>query len=261
MSQDNKNERIELSPAENDWGRLYLVAGAGALLALALMLLDIGLTFAGGDVEVGRMSAEDWFALYQRDWFMGLRNFGFINVLSLIVALPLYLALYWLHRKAYPAFAALALIVYLFGAVIYTSSNQALTLLTLSRQFSEAQSEAQKATLLTAGAVIVAQAEDFTPGTILGFTLTTSGSILMMAVMLGAGVFGKRPALAGLGGSSSLLVFTIIVTFIPYSMGWAMALALLGGLLMMGWNVAVALGMFRLGRSLLKRRSLALQAG
>ncbi len=87
------------------------------------MLVDIGLSFGGGDVEVAGLSAEDWFALYHRSWFMGLRNLGFFSVISTTLSIPLYLALYRVHRKACPAFAALALVLFLYGAAIYNSYN------------------------------------------------------------------------------------------------------------------------------------------
>jgi hypothetical protein len=262
MTQENVNDIGRIESSWTDERSLYRLACLGALLALSLMVLDIGLTFVDGDVAVGRMNAQDWFALYQQSWFMGLRNFGFINVTSIIVSIPLYLALYRLHRKALPAFAALALILYLFGSAIYISNNRALAMLTLSNQYFEAQSEVQKSLLAAAGTVTLAQSEDFTPGTFTGFLLNTTGSTLMMVVMLGGRVFERRTALAGLIGSSSLLVFTIIVTFAPAIFTLAMALAMLGGLLMMAWNVLVALGMFRLGRLPGSHRpDLALQAG
>lgn len=255
------NDVVGDERAEADWQGLYRVAGACALLGLALMLLDIVLTFVGGDVEVGRMSAEEWFTLFQQDWFMGLRNFGFINVTSTIVTIPLYLALYRLHRKALPAFAMLALCLYLFGAVVYNSNNQAMAMLTLSSRYSAAESEAQKSLLAAAGTATLAQAEDFTPGTFMGFFLTSTGSTLMMAVMLAGRVFGRRTALAGLVGSSCLLVFTIIATFIPAIFTPAMGLAMVGGILMMGWNLSMAAGMFRLGKMPAGgQRSMALQA-
>jgi hypothetical protein len=247
MLQNELHERDE--HAQANWRSLYRLAGVGALLGLALMLTDIGLTFAGGDVQVGGLSALDWFALYQRNWFLGLRNLGFFNVLSTTLSIPLYLALYRLHKYAAPAYAALALALFLFGAAIYSGNNRAFAMMTLSSQVASAQTEAEQSLLAAAGTVILAQAEDFTPGAFMGFLLNSTGSILMMAVMLAGRVFGKRTAVAGLLGSAGLLVFTISVTFAPETMSLMMVLALVCGLLMMGWNAAVAVALFRLGRS------------
>ena len=230
------------------WNGLYRLAGIGALLATLLVMVDIGMSFGGGDVGVAEMTTADWFALYQRDWFMGLRNLGFFNVISTIISIPLYLTLYRLHRKAAPAYAALALIIFLLGSAVYSSNNRALAMITLSSQYAGAQTEIQRTVIETAGTLTLAQAEDFTPGTFLGFFLSSTGTIGMMAVMLHARIFGKKTSLAGLVGASCLLGFTISVTFVPDTMTLAMIPAMIGGLLMMGWNVSMALAMFRLAR-------------
>jgi hypothetical protein len=233
--------------AQADWRSLYRLAGLGILFTFCLILLDMGLTFTGNDIETGAAGAAQWFALFQNSWFVGLRNLGLFNVINLAAAVPLYLALHNLHRKIFPALAALALVLYLFGAAVYTSSNQALTMLTLSSQYASAQTDAQRMQLETAGALTLAQAEDFTPGTFPGFLLNTSGSLLMMVIMLRARVFGKWMSLAGVVGTSCLLLFTVLVTFAPATFHLAMLLALTGGLLMLGWDLAIAAAMFRLG--------------
>ncbi len=234
--------------AEANWRSLYRLAGMGAALSLALVLLDMALSFTGGDVGVSEMSVQEWFSLYQRNWFMGLRNLGLFNVVSTLVTIPLYLALYRLHRRTCPAYAALALALFLVGTAIYASNNRALAMLTLSSQYAAAQAGVGREVLAVAGAVVLAQAEDFTPGTFTGFLLTSAGSLGMMAAMLSGQVFGKRTALAGLAGTACLLVFTVSVTFAPAAMSLMMVLALAGGLLMLGWNAAMARAMFRLGR-------------
>ena len=104
---------------------------------------------------------------------------------------------------------------------------------------------ANKTMLETAGTVILAQAEDFTPGTFLGFFFSSAASLVMMAVMLQCRVFDRWICLAGLVGTALLLFFTISATFIPAIFGLAMLLALLGGLLMMAWNILVGLDLFR----------------
>ncbi len=235
------------TPAANSPG-LYRLAGVGVLLSLALGLLDIGLSFGGGDVPVGTLSAREWFARYQHNWFVGLRNLGFFNVVSPLLTIPLYLALGRLHRRQAPVGATLALLVFVLGAAVYISNNRALAMLTLSREYAAAQTPAEMDQLAVAGTVMLAQAEDFTLGTLPGFVLLSAGSLGMLAVMLQGRVFGRRLALAGLAGTSGLLIFTVAVTLVPTVMRPAMLLALAGGLVMMGWDVAMALAMFRLAR-------------
>jgi len=247
MSQADVYQEAENITAQASWKGLYRIAGAGALVSVVLMLLDIALSFLGGDVPVGAMTAADWFAHLQQNEFVGLRNLGLFNVVNLTLSIPLYLAMYHLHRKDDPAYAALALILCVVSAAIYCSNNQALSLLALSGQYAQAVTEAQKSLLLNAGAVLLAQAEDFTPGAFLGFFLSSAASLLLMVVMLRGGVFSRRLALTGLAGTALLLIFTIIATFVPTLFGLVMPLAIFGGLLMLVWNISVALSLFRLG--------------
>lgn len=225
---------------------LYRAAGAGLLIAVLLVMIDMAMSFGGGDVPTGTMSAVDWFDQFNQNAFLGLRNLGLFNVINLTLTIPLYLALYLLHRRAAPVLAILALVLYLLGAAVYDSNNRALAMLSLSSQYANA-SGAERGLIAAAGTAILALAEDFTPGTFTGFFLSSIGSIMMMAAMLRGGVFGRGVSLVGLAGSGLLLIFTIMVTFTPQTFDSAMLLAMVGGLLMLGWNVSMAVCMFRLG--------------
>ncbi len=205
MSTNRIDQAMDVDPAESGWNGLYRIAGVGALLAVGFMLLDVVLSFTGGDVGVGEMSAVDWFAHFHSNWFVGLRNLGIFNVINPLLVLPLYLALYHLHRKAFPAHAALALSLFLLGTGIYVANNQALAMLTLSHQYEAAATEAQRALLAAAGTVILAQAEDFTPGSFAGLFVSNAGTILMITLMLRGRIFSRWISLAGLVGSSCLM--------------------------------------------------------
>lgn len=230
------------------WKGLFYVAGSVALIGVVLVLADIALSIVGADAGVGKLSAAGWFEYFQDNWFLGLRNLGIFNVVNLTLTIPLYLALYRAHRKGSPAAAALAQILCLVGTAVYNANNRALSMLALSDQYAAATTEAQRALFVTAGTVILAQAEDFTPGTFLGFFLNNFASILMMVVMFRGKVFRRWVGLVGLAGSSFLLFFTISATFMPAIYDLAMIFAGLGGILMVVWNLAVAVKMFWLGK-------------
>jgi hypothetical protein len=248
MSQSKLNQTSFVEAADPQWASLYRIAGAGALAAVVFMLLDIALSFTGGDLPVGELSAVDWFAHFQSSWFVGLRNLGLFNVINPLLMLPLYLAVYKLHRGRCPAGASLALILCVVGIAVYSANNRALAMLELSSQYAQAATETQRSLLASTGAVILAQAEDFTPATFLGFFLQNAASLLMAAVMLRGKVFSRRIALMGLVGMSCLLIFTVCATFFPATFSLAMVPALFGGLLMLAWTILMALALFRLGR-------------
>lgn len=237
---------------------LYKIGGLTALLAVLVALTDIALTFLPSGAETpGTMTAVDWFLLFGRNWFLGLRNLGLLpNILTLVLSIPLFLALYAAHRDSQKDYAALAVILSLTGTAVYLSNNAAFPMLTLSMKYASAATDAQRTLLAAAGEAILAQGEDFTPGAFPGFVLGEIAMVFIAWVMLKGGVFSRTAAFSGLMGGVCLTVFTIWVTFIPVLFDMAMVLALVGGLLSMAWYILTARTLFQLSKGASPENSL-----
>ena len=108
MSQDQQNLIIGNYPEDSNWKSFYKLAGTASLLALLVMVLEIFITFlpGGGRTESSVSTITDWFDLFRNNWFMGLRNLGLMNIFSIIFGIPIYLALYAVHRQVNKAYAA-----------------------------------------------------------------------------------------------------------------------------------------------------------
>lgn len=249
MSQVNRPIETEDNVSQSSWKNLYRIAGMGILVSVLLILVDIALSFMGKDLPAGQVTAPDWFAYLQQNWFLATRNLGFFNVINTTLAIPLFLAMLYLHRKSDPACASLALILCVYSAVVYASNNPALSLLSLSSKYIETSNEAQRALLASTGSVLLAQAEDFTPGAFLGFFFSSLASLLLMWVILRGRIFHRWLALTGLAGTTLLLTFTILATFVPFTFDLVMPLAVFGGLLMLAWNIWIAINMFCLSQA------------
>ncbi|QIN84714.1 DUF4386 family protein [Rubrobacter tropicus] len=234
--------------AGSGWGGLYKIGGAAAMIGVLLVLLDIlaGILLPGGEVEPGARSAVEWFELFRDDAYHGFRELGLLNVLNIILGIPLFLALYAVHRRVEGAYATLALVLFLFGGAIYISNNAAVPMFVLSEEHAAATTDAQRAALAAAGEAVLARGADFTPGSLVGFVLPSLGQIVMSLVMLRGGVFGRATAYMGIAGFALLLVFTVWTTLVPGALGAAMLIAVPAGLLVVAWNVLVALRLFRL---------------
>jgi len=245
----HRNE-TKIENQNSGWLSLYRLAGATALLAILVALTDISLTFLpGGAGAPGTMTAIDWFALFQDNWFLGLRNLGLLpNILTLCLLIPLFMALYAVHRQVDPAYAALAMILALVGTAIYLSNNAAFPMWALSTKYAAAGTEAQRSLLAAAGEAILARGEDFTPGSFTGFLFAEVGTFVISFVMLRGGIFSRGTAYAGILGGLFLTVFTIWSTFIPVYFEAAMIVAMIGGLASIVWYVLTARRLFQLGK-------------
>ena len=239
--------RPRANPADSDtpgpgWRSLYRVGAAAALIGVLLVLLDIlaGMLLPGGEVEPGARTVTAWFELFQSNAYHGFRELGLLNVLNTILGIPLFLALYAIHRRVGGAYAALALALFLFGGAIYISNNAAVPMFVLSGEYVSATTEARRAVLAAAGEAILARGADFTPGSLIGFVLPLLGQVAMSLVMLRGGVFGRATAWTGIVGFTLLLVFTVWTTLVPGALSAAMLLAMPAGFLVVAWNVLVA---------------------
>lgn len=236
--------------ADSAWKLLYRVGGAAALMTVLVSLLDILVTAVSknADTEPGSLTAVEWFTLLQRKRFLGLRNLGLFNVINTALAAPLYLGLYAVHRRASRGYAALAALLSFIGTAIYIANNKALPMLALSDQYAAATTESQKSMVAAAGQAMLAQGEDFTPGSFMGFLLPGVAGVLMGIAMLRSRVFSRLTAWTGILGSGLLLIFTTWTTFVATRFKAAMLVAISGGLLSMVWLVLVARRLFQLGR-------------
>lgn len=229
------------------WKSLYKIGGAAALVTVLIYLLDSIIVFVGVGTEPGVRTATDWFTLIQGNWFLEFRNLGFLNIISMTLGVPIFLALYAVHRQGNKAYAALAAILSFIGMAIYISNNPAIPMFALSGKYAAATTDAQRSLLSSAGEAILARGEDFTPGFFMGFFLGEIAYIVISFVMLRGGIFGRATAYTGIIGFVSMILFTIWSTFVPVLFDVAMIFAMVGGLLSMAWLVLIARRLFQLG--------------
>jgi hypothetical protein len=228
---------------------LYRIAGVAAFITVVVMVLEMVITlFPGGGVgEVGVLAVADWFDLFQDNAFMALRNLGLMNMLSLFFTIPIYLALYTIHRKGYRALAALAAVLYFIGIAVYLAGNTAFSMLSLARIYGSAAGEAERAILLAAGRALLVRGESHTAGTFLGFLFMEGAGIVISIVMLRSRIFGRLAGYAGISGYLFLLLYDIFSSFVPALSQSAMLFVLIGGPLSLLWDVLIGIRFLRIG--------------
>ncbi|MCJ7737003.1 MAG: DUF4386 domain-containing protein [Anaerolineae bacterium] len=247
MSRTEREPVTSTVNTDSSWRDIYVVGGIAALLALAGTLTDIAITMIPGwEASTVPATIQAWFTQFQTNPLLGLRNLDLLNVTISAIGIPMYLALYGAHRRVSQAYAALALIVVLAGTVVFITSNAALPMLELSKQYSVASTDAQRLTIEAAGAALLARGAHGRLGAFMGFFLSSIGTLLMGLAMLKGRVFTSGTSWVGMVGITLLIIYIIGSTFVPESGAAMMAIALPGGVLMMVWNVMVAKKLFQL---------------
>jgi hypothetical protein len=230
------------------WRGLYLLAAISALMIVLVALVDSSTAMLAGEAKVNSaVSVVDWFTLFQTDRLAALGNLGLFNILTLSLGIPLYLALFGAHRQTNPALAALAAILFWIGTAIYLSSNTVFSMLALSGQYATADA-AQKPLIESAGRALLAQGADLTPGTFLGFFFTQVAGLGMALVLLEGGIFGKVTPWLGVIGYALMLVFFSMAAFIPGQFNTAVMISAPGGLLLMAYQVILAIRLIKLAK-------------
>ncbi|MGB3635443.1 MAG: hypothetical protein WA982_15480 [Rubrobacteraceae bacterium] len=178
--------------ADPRWSWLYKIGGVAALIGVALIPVQI-VVFA---VWPPPTAAVGFFELFELNWLLGLLSLDLLYLLQNVLLVLIYLSLYVaLHRINEPLMA-IALALGLVGIASYFPSNTAFEMLDLSTRYAGAETEAQRAALLAAGegmlATYVGTAFD------VYYVLNAIALLIIAAVMLQSGVFGRVTAYVGL---------------------------------------------------------------
>lgn len=222
-----------------DLVRLYRLGSVTALLIVLTALLEIIITFLpGGYASADTVS--DWFALFQSNWFLGLRNLGLLNIIMTLLGIPMFFALYTAHRNTSQPHTTLAWILSLIGVAVFFATNRAFPMLDLSRQYASATTDTQRVLYLAAGQAMLSVGESHTPGTFLGFFFSEIAGIMISVVMLRSKIFKPLNAYFGIMGFGMLLIFDICTSFAPALSNVVLIFAMIGGLLSITWYILIA---------------------
>ncbi len=239
--QDGIDERL--------WRNIYLTGGSCTAVVILLTVLDIFIgSTVGGDLSAIPSTAAGRFAQFQNSLWMGLYNLDFLNLVTTIIMIPVFFALGAALRRSRPGYAGLATAIYFIGAAVFAANNAALPMWELSQRFAAAPLELQ-AGLIGAGEALITKGAHGSMGAFPGFFLLSVGTIIMSAAMLDGKVFSRATAITGLLGSILLLIYLILVTFVPHFKSMAMLVAAPGGLLALAWMIMFCLQLFKLAQN------------
>ncbi len=178
--------------AGTNWNDLYKIGGWAAIVMLVLIPIQI-IVFV---ISPPPASVEEFFALFQKNWLLGLLSLDLIYILNNILLSLIYLALYQALKQTNAALMTAALMLGLLGIAAYFASNPAFEMLSLSRQYAAATNPTQQTILLAAGQ---SQLASFT-GTAFDVYYVLNGVMLLILswVMLHSPLFSKATAWWGL---------------------------------------------------------------
>jgi hypothetical protein len=230
---------VRAGQAQAGWAWLYRIGGAAAVVTVLLIPLAVLAHLLWPPPPWAPGAAGAWFAYLQANPLAGLLNLDLAMAAGLVLAVPLFLALYVALRPASPSGAVIAAAAAVLGTVLHLLSITAVELLAFSQAHAAAATDAQRAVYLAAGEAALSAYY----GTVfqVSYVLGYAAYVALGAVMLRGAVFGRATAYLGIliGVAGFGFYLPVIGTL----------LSVLVVLLIGVWNALVARRLFRLARN------------
>jgi hypothetical protein len=240
--QDKRHEptlaqTIDGEAAESRWKPLFRIAGAAASITAILTPIAISVFAIWPPPYEG--TAQDWFAVFQDNWLLGLMSLDLPFVVINALMIPIMLALYVCLRRVSPSLMALAAAIFFVGVAAFFASNPSVEMLSLSNRYTEAATEVDRSSLIGAGEAMLATFQ----GTAfhVNYILAQIAGIIIGAVMLRTSLFNRWIGYLMIGGNA--LGFGLYVPTV------GLALSAFSGVILWVWFILIARRFFQLART------------
>jgi hypothetical protein len=230
---------MEIKSKETGWKSFYYLGVLCVFSATAVMLAEIFITALPDGAPI-QLTSKQLHEMYNRNWFMGMRYMGLMNMIASTLMIPVFFSLFGAHRNTNGVLAAFALVIALISYTVFLSDNVSFSILLLSKKYAVAN-EIERTALITATETLFSKGASHTPGTFPGFLLGLIGSILFNIVIIKGKVFKKITGIIGVIAFLFLLIFEVLSSFISSLYMQAMIFAMIGGISVIVWYILVGL--------------------
>lgn len=241
---------------DHGWNGLVRFGGVAALLAGAIFRRNLGVEISVFSAQKPPGTVVEWFALLQSNRLLALSYLNLFDLVNYGLVALMFLALYVALRRTSRSQMAVAISLGFLGIAVYFASNTALSMLSLSDQYTTETMEAQRTLLQAAGQAMLAMNRFSSPGAhpgaggYLSLLLIASAGLITSFVMIRSNLFSRWTAYIGLLASLLDLAYCIAYAFLPGVGGGQLALLFIpaAGLLLMIWHILIGLRLYQLGR-------------
>ena len=182
------------------------------------------------------------FELFQKNPLLGFVDFDLNLTVDNILFILVYIGLFLLLKKKNPVFAMIGLVFSIISVALYVVSREAIFgMLTLSNQYMNAVSEADKVATITNGKMLMTLFN----GTSFNVSYCFGGiAITMFSIaIINSTVFSKSVGWLG-------LVIGILMLIPPTAGKLGFVLSFLSIIPMLPWLIMLAIGFFKIGKEM-----------
>jgi hypothetical protein len=188
-----------------------------------------------------------YLTLFQSNNLIGLIDAYLLEVVAYVLMVPMFLAIYLALRRVNGGYIVLATILAIMGITVFLATNNPFSMLSLSRQYAAATTEAQKTMILAAWqAILVNTNQRAVGGFNMGFFLISVGGLLISAVMLRSNIFSKATAYVGTLAFAISFSDYVRIIVAPSALTLTLIIALTSAVFLIIWLILVGRRLFQI---------------
>jgi hypothetical protein len=211
-------DEVNTKTLASNWRSLYKVGGVCALIIGTLFISEMIIYIATSAPSL--MDTTGWFTLFQNNRFVGLVDFGILELYALVLFVPMFLALYVALRRASESYMAIATILAFIGIAANFATSKLFTLLSLSDLYAVATTAAQKSQFLAAGqATLAVSALGGIGGSVEGGIPLAVSGLIISVIMLRSNILGRAVGYLGILANGIGLVMYFNAALAPAMSG------------------------------------------
>ena len=236
---------------DSNWKDLYKTGGVAAIIAAVLIPTEIIIL----TIWPLPTTVIGYLALFQSNNLIGLIDAYLLEVVAYVLMVPMFLAIYLALRRVNEGYVVLATILAIIGITVFLATNNPFSMLSLSRQYAAATTEAQKTMIVAAWQVILVNTNQRAVGGFnMGFFLISVGGLLVSAVMLRSNIFSKATAYVGILAFAISLSDYVRIIVAPSALTLILIIALASAIFLIIWLILVGRRLFQIERAISKEQ-------
>ena len=190
----------EFRNRDNRWNSLHKTGGISAIVIAVLLLGEI-IVYA---VLPNPTTPVACIELFQRNPLFGLLHYDLLGMISYILFIPMILSFYILLRQNSESGMLIATVLFFIGIAVFFASNTSFSMLSLSRQYTLSETDAERAAILASCRTMLTlfNVQAF----MISYIIVSASWIMIGSVMLSGKLFGRFIAYTGiLAGASGII--------------------------------------------------------
>lgn len=220
---DTQLHRIEtdethIQIADPNWRSLYKAGGVSALIIATFLLIEMIAYIATSAPSL--TDPAGWFTLLHTNRFVGLVDFGILELYALVLFVPMFLALYTRLKHVSESYMGIAAVLAFVGIAVNFATSKLFSLLTLSDLYAAATSAAQKSQFLAIGqATLAVSALGGIGGSVEGGIPLAVAGLIISAILLRSNLLGRTVGIVGILANATGMAMYLWAAAAPVTAG------------------------------------------